>query len=162
MFWRMSSSIVLLLAFAIGVIAGLRALTAPAVVAWAAHRGWLHLLGTPLAFMGSTAAVVIFTLLAIFELVSDQLPKTPARTKPPGLIARITMGGLSGAAVAASGGQGLVLGAVLGAVGGIVGAFAGYEARTRTVKALNVTDFIIAVLEDAVAIAAGFFVVTRF
>ena len=158
----MNASTVLLLAFAIGVIAGLRALTAPAVVAWAAHLNWLHLQNTPLSFMSSTVAMVILTGLAVVELITDQLPKTPARTKPAGLLPRIITGGLSGAAVAASGGQGLAPGAVLGAVGGIVGAFAGYEARTRSVKALNVPDFAIAVLEDAVAIGAGLFIVTRF
>jgi uncharacterized membrane protein len=158
----MNPSIVLLLAFAIGFIAGLRALTAPAVVAWAAHRSWLRLLNTPLAFMGSTAAVIVFSLLAVVELVTDQLPKTPARTRPAGLVPRIITGGLSGAAVAVSGGQGLMFGAILGAVGGIVGAFAGYQARTRSVKALNVPDFVIAVLEDVVAIGGGLFIVTRF
>src|SRR6266849_2526604 len=83
----MTPSYVLFLAFAIGIIAGLRSLTAPAVVAWAAHRGWLNLHNTALAFMGSTLAVGIFTVLALVELVADQLPSTPARTKPPALIA---------------------------------------------------------------------------
>jgi uncharacterized membrane protein len=158
----MNASYVLFLAFAIGVIAGLRAMTAPAVVAWAAHRNWLQLHNTPLSFMGSTAAVVIFTLLAIVELVTDQLPSTPARTKPVGLAARILTGSFSGAAVAVSGGQGFAFGAVLGALGGIVGAFAGYQVRTRSVKALNVPDFVVAVLEDAVALGGGLFIVTRF
>src|SRR5258705_7181590 len=99
----MPTSYVLLLAFGIGIIAGLRSLTAPAVVAWAAQRGWLNLHGTSLAFMGSTAAVAIFTVLAVVELVADQLPSTPSRTKPPGLIARILLGGLSGASVALAG-----------------------------------------------------------
>jgi uncharacterized membrane protein len=157
----MNSSYVFLLAFAIGVIAGLRAMTAPAVVAWAAHRNWLHLHNTPLSFMGSTAAIAIFTLLAVVELITDQLPSTPARTKPVGLGARIITGGLCGAAVAVSGGQGFAFGAVLGALGGIVGAFAGFEVRTRSVKALSVLDFVIAVLEDAVAIGGGLFTVTR-
>ncbi len=158
----MNPTTILLLAFAIGVIAGLRALTAPAVVAWAAHRNWLHLHGTPLSFMGAGLAVLIFTLFAVVELITDQLPSTPARTKPMGLVPRLITGGLSGAAVAVSGGQGLALGAVLGALGGIVGAFAGYEVRTRSVKALSVPDFVIAILEDAVAIGGGLLIVTRF
>jgi uncharacterized membrane protein len=158
----MSASYVLFLAFAIGVVAGLRAMTAPAVVAWAANRNWLPLHNTSLSFMGSTAAVVIFTLLAVLELITDQLPSTPARTKPVGLTARVITGGFSGAAVAISGGQGFASGAVLGALGGIVGAFAGYQVRTRSVKALNVPDFVVAVVEDAVAIGAGLFIVTRF
>jgi len=41
------------------------------------------------------------------------------------------------------------VGAVLGAVGGVAGAFAGYEARTRLVKALKVPDLVIAPLHDS-------------
>jgi uncharacterized membrane protein len=156
------TSDVWLLAFLIGFIAGLRSLTAPAVVAWAAHRDWLTLQGSPVAFMGSTAAVVVFTLAALGELVVDQLPSTPPRTQAGGLIARVLFGGLSGAAVAASGSQSLVLGAILGAAGGIAGAFGGYEPRTRLVRALVVPDAVIACVEDAVAIGGGLFIVSRF
>ncbi len=158
----MTPSQVLLLTFLIGVVSGLRSLTAPAVVAWAGHRNWLNLHNTPLSFMGSTGAVVIFTLLAVVELIADKLPSTPSRTKPLGLIARIILGGLSGAGVAVSGAQSIVPGAVLGAVGGITGAFAGYEVRTRLVKALKVPDLVIALLEDAVAIGGGLFIVSWF
>jgi uncharacterized membrane protein len=112
--------------------------------------------------MGSTAAVAVFTLLAAVELVADQLPSTPSRTAPPGLIARIVLGALSGAAIAASGAQSIAIGAVLGAVGGVAGAFGGYQIRARLVKALKVPDFVIACLEDAVAIGAGLFLVSRF
>jgi len=156
------TSDVWLLASLIGAIAGLRSLTAPAVVAWAAHRNWLTLHGSPLAFMGSTAAVGVFTLAALGELVVDQLPSTPSRTQAPGLIARVLFGGLSGAAVAASRSQSLVLGAILGAAGGIAGAFAGYELRTRLVRALEVPDSVIACVGDAVAIGGGLFIVSRF
>ena len=93
----------LLFAFLIGLFGGLRALTAPAVTAWAVHLGWLKLDG-PLTLIGSLPSVVIFTLLAVVELVADKLPQTPSRTAPPGLIARILMGGLTGACVAAGGG----------------------------------------------------------
>jgi uncharacterized membrane protein len=158
----MSGSEVLLLSFLIGVVAGLRSLTAPAVLAWAAHRNWLNLHNTPLSFMASTAAVVIFILLAIGELVADQLPSTPRRTAPPGLIARIVLGGLSGAGIAAAGTQSLAFGAVLGIAGALIGTFGGYQARTRLVKALKVPDLVVATLEDAVAIGGGLFIVWRF
>jgi len=153
---------VLLLALLIGVVSGLRSVTAPAVVAWGAHLNWLNLRNTALSFMASTAAVVIFSLLALVELITDKLPSTPSRTEPVGLIARILLGGLSGACVAVSGAQSIVVGAVLGAVGGVAGAFAGYQARTRLVKALNVPDFVIALLGDAVAIGGGLLIVSRF
>jgi uncharacterized membrane protein len=158
----MNPSQVLLLAFLIGVIAGLRSLTAPAVVAWAAHLNWLNLHNTPLSFLGLTAAVPLFTVLAVIELVTDKLPSTPSRTKPPGIIARLVLGGLSGAAVAVAGTQSIAFGAVLGVAGSIAGAFGGYEVRTRLVKALKVPDLVIALLEDVVTIAGGLFIVSRF
>lgn len=158
----MTPPVVLLLAFLIGVVCGLRSLTAPVVVAWAAHRGWMNLSGTPLYFMGSSAAVVVFSLFAVVEIVADKLPSAPSRTKPAGLIARIVLGALCGACIAVSGAQSFAFGALLGAAGGIAGAFGGYEARTRLVKALKVPDFVIAILEDALAIGAGFFLVSRF
>jgi uncharacterized membrane protein len=45
---------------------------------------------------------------------------------------------------------------------GVAGAFAGYEVRTRLVKALKVPDLVVALLEDAVAIGGGLFIVSRF
>jgi uncharacterized membrane protein len=158
----MNASQVLLLAFLIGVIAGLRTFTAPAVVAWAANRHWLNLHSSPFAFMGSTVAVAVFTVLALSELVADKHPSTPNRTKLLGLIGRSVLGGLSGAAVATSGAQSIAVGAVLGVVGAIAGAFAGYEVRKRLVRALKVPDFIVALFEDAVAIAGGLLIVSRF
>src|SRR5437868_4240484 len=126
-------------AFLIGCFGGLRSMTAPAAAAWAAHLGWLHL-EPPLAFVGSGISVAVFSILAIGELVVDKLPRTPSRTAPLGLGARIAAGALTGACVASGGGQGALLGALLGAVGGVVGAFAGYQARTRLVKALGTRD----------------------
>jgi len=158
----MNPLLILSLAFAIGVICGLRSLAGPAVVAWAAHLGWLPLHGTALGFMASWAAVIIFTLAAVGELAGDKLPQSPSRTAPLGLGARFVTGGLCGAAIAVAGGQALAVGAILGAVGGIIGAFAGYQVRTRLVKALHVPDFVIAIAEDLFAIGCGLFLVSRF
>jgi uncharacterized membrane protein len=148
-------------AFLVGFFAGLRSLTAPAATAWAVHLGWLKLQG-PLALMGSIPSVAIFSLLAVVELVADKLSKTPSRTAPPGLVARIIMGGLTGACVAAGGGEGALLGAVFGIVGGVVGCFGGFKARTRLVKALGTLDISVALVEDLVAIAGSLWVVSRF
>jgi uncharacterized membrane protein len=156
------NSLSLLLAFGIGVVTGLRSLTAPAVVAWAAHLGWLNLQGSPLAFMGSVWAVGIFTLLALVEFVADQLPSTPARTAAVGLTARIVMGALTGACLGVAGGVLLWLGALAGAIGGIAGAFGGYQARVGLVRALHVPDFAVAVPEDLVAIGLGLLIASRF
>jgi uncharacterized membrane protein len=47
----MDPALILVLAFGLGVVAGLRSMTAPAIVSWAARLGGLHLAGTPLAFL---------------------------------------------------------------------------------------------------------------
>jgi len=152
---------VLLFALGIGFAAGLRALTPPAIVAWAAYFGWLDLNNTPLAFMGSIISAIIFSILAVFELIGDLRPSTPKRTAPAPLIARILTGGLCGACVCAAANQSLIIGGILGGVGGIIGAFAGYEIRRRLVSALNIKDIFIALLEDLVTIGLVCFLVTR-
>jgi uncharacterized membrane protein len=158
----MNSGFALLLAFGIGVVAGLRSMTAPAVVAWAAHLAWIKLYGSPLAFMGSIWAVGIFTLGALGEFVADELPATPARTTAVPLVARVVMGLLTGACLGAAGGASLWLGAVAGAIGAIAGAFVGYTARVGLVRGLQAPDFAIAIPEDLLAVGLGLFLVSRF
>lgn len=150
-----------ILAIGIGIVAGLRSLTAPAVVAWAAHRGWLNLHSSPLAFMGSTVAVTIFSLLAIGELIADKMPKTPRRTSLVPLLARIVTGGLCGASLYAAANQSLLIGALLGGTGAVIGAFAGYDIRRRLVSKLNTKDIFIAIPEDLIAIGLACFLVSR-
>jgi uncharacterized membrane protein len=148
-------------ALGIGFTAGLRSLTPPAVVAWAAHLGWLNLNNSPLGFMGSTIAVVIFSILAVVELIGDLRPSTPKRTSPVPLVARILMGALCGACLCAAANQSLIIGAILGAVGGVIGAFTGYEIRRKLVAGLNIKDVFIALLEDLVTIGLACFLVSR-
>jgi uncharacterized membrane protein len=151
----------LALAFGIGFVAGLRSLTAPAAVSWAAHLGWLDLQDSRLGFMGSTVTVVVLTIAALAEYVADLLPTTPRRTMPGPLIGRMVLGGFSGACLMVSTGQSWLLGAVAGAIGGLVGAFAGYEARRRLVTSLNVKDMFVAIPEDLLAILLAFLIVAR-
>ena len=107
-------------AFLVGIVAGLRALLAPAGVSWAARLGVLGVTSTPLAFMGYKYTPVIFTVLAVGELINDKLPKTPSRKALPSFIARIVSGGLAGGTIGASR-EMLVLGLVAGALGAVVG-----------------------------------------
>ncbi len=148
-----------LLSFAIGFVAGLRSMTAPALIAWAAHLGWLNLAGTQLNFMSSTFAVTLLTLLAALELIADVLPKTPPRTAPIGLLARAVTGGLSGACLSVGSGGTLAAGLVPGILAGIVGAYSGYYTRRGLVTGLKVKDIFIAIPEDILAIVLGFLIV---
>ena len=146
-------------ALGIGFSSGLRTFTAPAVVSSAAHLGKLNLHGGPLSFMASTPALVIFTVMALFEYVGDLLPMTGNRTSPGQLTARILSGGLCGACLFVSAGQLWIVGALLGAASAVAGAFAGYHARKRLVQSLKVKDFMIAIPEDLVAIGLAYLMV---
>jgi uncharacterized membrane protein len=134
-----------LLALLIGVIAGLRAMTAPAALSWAAGLGWLDVSDTWLSFLASAWTRWAFTLLALGELVTDQLPSTPSRTVPLQFGGRLVMGALSGAVIA-----GLV-GALLGIVGAVIGTYGGRAFRAR-LAAMFGSDPPAALIEDAVAI----------
>lgn len=147
-----------LLAFALGITAGLRSMTPPAAVAWAAHFGWLSLDGTPLAFLGSPLARWILLAAMISELVADKLPFTPNRTKPGPFAARIVSGALAGAALAGGTGSSLALGAVAGGLGGLAGTLAGFRARTSLVRSLGTPDYVVAVTEDLVAVGGAFLI----
>jgi len=143
----------LLLAFLMGGIAGLRAMTAPAAVSWAARLGWLNLGGTWLAFLGRSWTAWIFTVLALVELVTDQLPSTPSRTVPVAFGTRILSGALSGAALGSAGG-GLLFGLLAGAAGAVGGTLGGHAARARLAAGFG-ADRPAAFLEDLVAIGGA-------
>lgn len=152
---------VLLLCFLIGCVAGLRSMMAPAIICAAAYLRWVHLDGTSLGWMNTMIALCIFTLFAIGELIVDKLPQTPPRTAPVGLVARAVTGGLSGAALALSGGKSAGAGILLGAIGGIAGAFAGYQIRHGLVVQTKLPDFVVAVVEDLLAISGGLYICSR-
>ena len=149
---------VLVLAFLMGVIAGLRSMTAPAAVSWAARLGWLHVENTWLAFLGFQFTPYIITVLAIGELIADKLPKTPSRKAAGPFGFRIVSGALCGAAL----GGGSLGGAIAGALGAVAGTLGGYEFRMRLVKATGGRDFPIALLEDVIAVGGAVLIVSRF
>jgi uncharacterized membrane protein len=147
-----------LLALLIGVVAGLRAMTAPAVVSWAACCGWLNLQGGWLAFLGHAWTPWILSLLALGELVTDQLPRTPSRTVPVQFGTRIVAGAVCGAALAFAGAAPWIGGLVAGAIGAVIGTLGGRAARAKLATAFG-RDRPAAFLEDIVAIGGAVLVV---
>ncbi|CDZ48245.1 MULTISPECIES: DUF4126 family protein [Neorhizobium] len=148
---------VYILALLIGVVAGLRAMTAPAAIAWAAYLGWLNLSGSWLSFMGTIWAVGIFTILAVVELVTDQLPSTPSRKVPQQFGARLIMGALTGAAIGTPYG-GWIVGLVAGIVGAAIGTYGGAAVRAKLAASFG-KDPPAAFIEDAVAIVAAYIII---
>jgi uncharacterized membrane protein len=141
------------LALLIGIVAGMRAMMAPAAVSWAARLGHLGLSGW-LAFLNGPWVPWILTLLAAGELITDQLPSTPSRTVPIQFGTRLLVGAVCGAAV-----TGGLPGALTGMVGAVVGTFGGRALRAWLAATFG-DDRPAAIAEDAIALAAAFLVVT--
>ena len=141
----------LIIAFVVGIACGLRALMGLAAVSWAASSGRLPLQGTWLAFLGFRATPFITSLLAVGELVTDKLPKTPSRLVPPQFTGRVVMGALTGSAIGLSQ-EHFLIGALSGIIGSVVGTLAGSKARAFAAKLFG-RDLPAALLEDAIAVA---------
>lgn len=67
-----------------------------------------------------------------------------------------------GAALGVSAKHLIVQTALLGGLGAVNGAFGGFHVRRLLVKYFKIPDLVIALAEDALAIAGGLFIVSRF
>ena len=150
----MTHVLVLLLALLIGIVAGLRALTPPAVVGWAALLDWLHVEGTWASWIAHPIVVGLLTVLLVIELITDQLSKTPSRKTTMQFAARLIAAGFAGTVIGT--GWGYEFSALAaGVVGAFLGTIGGYEARKRLAAAFG-RDLPAALLEDVVAVGGGF------
>jgi uncharacterized membrane protein len=145
------------LALLIGVIAGLRAMTAPLAISLAAHFDWLDLNGTFLAFLGYQWTPLILAIAAIGELITDQLPSTPSRKVPVQFGTRILMGAVTGGAIGVAAGS-LWIGAIVGVIGAIIGTLGGSAVRAKLAAAFG-RDRPAALIEDVVALAGAALIV---
>jgi uncharacterized membrane protein len=147
----------LVLCFLIGTMAGLRSMSAPAAVSWAAYLGWLPLNESWLAFLGYVWTPWILSFLAAGELVTDQLPSTPSRKVPVQFGGRLLTGAVSGAALGLAAGSPW-LGALAGIVGAAAGTLGGAAARAKLAAVFG-RDLPAALIEDAVAIIGSLLIV---
>ena len=146
---------ILVLSLLIGVVAGLRAATPIAAISLGAYLGWLDFTGTWYSFLGSLPAVIILVILAIVELIGDQLPATPSRKVPMQFGARVVMGAIAGALLLPGS---WIVGLIIGAIGAVLGTLGGAEVRARLAKAFG-RDLPAGLLEDAVAVIAALLIV---
>jgi uncharacterized membrane protein len=136
----------------LGLVTGMRSMTAMAVLCWFAYKGDLSLDDTWASWAARLTTAIIFTVLALGELVADKLPKTPNRIAPGPLLVRVVMGGLIGAIVAAGLNGSGVEGIILGVGGALIGSFGGFLVRREIVSRLDCKDWHVALAEDATAI----------
>src|ERR1700722_15937878 len=124
----------------LGLVTGLRSMTSMAVLCWFAHFGQLPVDGTWASWTAKWITVIVFTALAIGELIADKLPKTPNRTSPGPLVVRLVFGGLVGAIVAAGLNGSSLEAAILGVLGALIGTFVGFQIRHEIVVRLASKD----------------------
>lgn len=137
--------------FGLGVVAGMRSLTAPALL-----RAWLsrqrHLAPTPLEHL---VTPTVMSVIATGELVADKLPFTPDRTCPPSVAFRALSGALVGGSFCAANRRSPVAGALLGAAGAVAATYAAFHIRRFLVKERGLPDMVVALAEDAATNALG-------
>jgi uncharacterized membrane protein len=95
--------------------------------------------------VGRTAAL----LAAAGELVADKLPMTPSRTSPPALAGRLASGATCGKVA------GGAAGAIAGSAAAAATAFAGERTRAALGRRTGLSDPLIALAEDALAIGVA-------
>ncbi len=139
----------------LGAVTGLRTMTPMMVICWFAYRGNLPVEDTWAAWTGHLVTAIVFTVLALGEYVGDKLPRTPNRTAPGPLMARLVFGVLAGAVVATGLNGSVIEGALLGFVGALLGACGGFLLRREMVQLLGCKDWYVAVVEDVVAIGCA-------
>ena len=152
----------ILKAFEIGMIAGMRTMTAPALVSYKlAQMRPVPLTNSKLSFLTSSTTTNVLTVLAVGELIADKMPGTPDRIGQPQVWGRIGSGALSAAALTEADGESAPIGAVIGALGAVAGAFAFFHLRKWLTYEQGLPDPVVALAEDALAIGAGWWIVNQ-
>lgn len=147
----------LLLTFLIGLVAGLRTMTALFAVSLGSWLDLLSLDHTYLAWLGYAWTPWLLGLLAIAELAMDKSSRIPKRTAPSAFGGRLLSGAIAGAAVGIAA-EAWLPGLGFGILGAIVGTLVGYRMRQRVSSKLG-RDLPVALAEDGIAIGLAFAVI---
>lgn len=128
----------------IGLVTGMRSMTACAALSWAASQGRTRAGWIP----DGPVPRGLATAAALAEMAGDKMPFAPDRRIAPSIAVRLAIGAVGGAALA--GRDELALGgAVAGMSGAMVGTWLGRTARGGTTR--SGSDWARALTEDAVA-----------
>ncbi|QIX61367.1 DUF4126 family protein [Hymenobacter lutimineralis] len=139
-----------------GVIAGMRSASAPALLNHALQRrpsaGLRH---SRLHWLQEAAVGKGLKLLAGAEMLGDKLPNAPDRTAPISVTGRAMSGALVGASLYKLNRQSWLGGAVLGAVGAVAGTFGAYTLRKLAADPTRFPEPLPGFVEDLLVVAGG-------
>ncbi|TXK50259.1 DUF4126 family protein [Pontibacter qinzhouensis] len=144
----------ILQAIGMGAIAGMRAMSAPALISHQLHNKPSHLLAdSPLRYLQNDWVATGLKVFAASELAGDKMPQASDRIILPSLLTRAASGALVGATVFATQKNKPLVGALVGAAAAIGATYASFYGR----KALSayLPDTACGVIEDIITIGAG-------
>jgi uncharacterized membrane protein len=143
-------------AIAMGAIAGMRSMAAPAIVSnHFSHHQSKDIARTPFRILGAPKTAAALKALALGEMVADKLPIVPDRIAPASLVARAVSGALCGAAVCAAARKRVDLGGLAGGLAAIGSAYAFYYLRRAAGKESGAPDALLGLTEDAIVVCCG-------
>ncbi|HYP26460.1 MAG TPA: DUF4126 domain-containing protein [Blastocatellia bacterium] len=153
---RSNGTKTILKAIGLGVIAGMRSMSAPALVSNHVAGGRFGAISeTPFKVMGYQKTASLLKGLALGEMIADKLPVIPARVSAAPLIARVVSGAVCGGAICAAGGERVELGAVAGGLAAVAGAYGFYHLRRAVGEESGLPDALLGLTEDAIVITGG-------
>jgi uncharacterized membrane protein len=143
----------------LGVVTGMRSMTAIAALSWAAWLGLIPEQGWA-TWIAHLLVAILLSICAVSEYVVDTLPKTPRRSELGPAFFRVIVGSLVGAMVAVAIDEPVAGGIIFGAGGAIIGTWGGFFVR-MTVARIFRRDLPAALLESASAIALAVLAILR-
>jgi len=147
-------------AFQIGLIAGMRAMSAPALLSHKLERTIpTKQPQKPIHYLAQPTTSLILKGLAGAEIAADKIPHGPDRTSPPQFLTRLASGATCGAFISEVEGHEAPMGAVAGGLGAVVSTLLFFQLRRWLDHDLGLPDAVGAVAEDALTISAGWQVV---
>ncbi len=141
---------------ALGVLAGMRTTSAPAIAGYILRYHYSKgLSNSSVGLLRSEELATALKILVIVEFIADKLPSTPKRIKPFSLVARCLSGGLAGTSICKASGDNALTGAILGAGFAFAATFGSYYLRKSIVRGARIFDPIVGAIEDALVLGAG-------
>lgn len=139
-----------------GVIAGMRSMSAPALLNGALRQQPSgRLAHSKLSWLQSSAAGTGLKLLAGAEMVGDKLPNAPDRTQAISVAGRAMSGALVGAVLYKLNRQKMLRGAVVGGLGAVAGTFGAFALRKLASSKGELPEPLPGLLEDLLVVAGG-------
>jgi uncharacterized membrane protein len=142
-------------AVTLSAVTGMRSMMAPPVISWAAKKSGLDLESTPFSAFTGQGIGQAAAALVLGELVAGNKPFVPNQTPATELLSRAASGGAAGAAIFKARRRSMFLGAAVGAVAAVGAAYASYYLRKEVVRRFDVSDRMVALMEDGFALGVG-------